>query len=231
MSKVTFNGTVYSATTLEAMTGSQLVNLHNQLARKLGKKAVNRFATKSVAVERTDDLLQMLPKPAPEAYADPEASACVQAIHSVLKRSTKVVDHSRSNATIAKALAAEQKQVNPIEKALAAEFKKLDAPTRGTNLAAPGHKPIPCREDSKQSAMVDMLSASGGATMAQLRSRLSWTEATVRSGFGWDMKQKGYGVRSEGSGAEARYHLVLPKAHLATGIPAHTPRKTPKAGV
>ena len=113
-----------------------------------------------------------------------------------------------------------------------AEEKKARAP-RGTNLAAPGHAPIPCREGSKQAMLLDMLSRPNGATMAELIEALSggnkpWTEATVRSGFGWDMKLKGYGVRSAFSadGTE-RFHIVVPEGHA---IPAHKPLKSaPKA--
>jgi hypothetical protein len=43
-----------------------------------------------------------------------------------------------------------------------------------------------------------------------------WQEKTVRAGFGWDMKQKGYGVRSEfDPTGEERFHLVLPKGQTA----------------
>ncbi len=113
-----------------------------------------------------------------------------------------------------------------------AEEKKARAP-RGTNLAAPGHAPIPCREGSKQAMLLDMLSRPNGATMAELIEALSggnkpWTEATVRSGFGWDMKLKGYGVRSAfaADGTE-RFHIVVPEGHA---IPAHKPLKSaPKA--
>ena len=53
--------------------------------------------------------------------------------------------------------------------------------------------------------------------------RRSWTEATVRSGFGWDLKLKGYGVRSTFSddGGE-RFHLVVPKGQR---IPSHSPTR------
>lgn len=114
----------------------------------------------------------------------------------------------------------------------AEEKKKARAP-RGTNLAAPGHAPIQCREGSKQAVLLDMLSRPNGATMAELIEALiggnkPWTEATVRSGFGWDMKLKGYGVRSAfaADGTE-RFHIVVPEGHA---IPAHKPLKSaPKA--
>lgn len=119
----------------------------------------------------------------------------------------------------------------PVNETTAAE-KKARSP-RGTNLLPPGHAPIACREGSKQAMLLDMLSRPNGATMAELIEALSggnkpWTEATVRSGFGWDMKLKGYGVRSSFSadGTE-RFHIVVPEGHA---IPAHRPLKSaPKA--
>jgi hypothetical protein len=104
---------------------------------------------------------------------------------------------------------------------------------RGTNLLPPGHAPIACREGSKQAVLLDTLARPNGATMAELIDALSggnkpWTEATVRSGFGWDMRLKGYGVRSsfDADGTE-RFHIVVPEGHA---IPAHRPLKSaPKA--
>lgn len=88
---------------------------------------------------------------------------------------------------------------------------------RGTNLQPPGDRVQACVKGSKQSILVDMLSRPEGATMDELLEALSggrrpWTEPTVRSGFGWDLKRKGYGVRSEfDSRGEERFHLIVPK--------------------
>ncbi len=103
---------------------------------------------------------------------------------------------------------------------------------RGTNLFPPeGGKVQACLAGSKQSIMVDLLGRPTGATMDELieglaGGRKSWTEATVRSGFGWDMKNKGYGVRSEfdAAGIE-RFHLVLPEGET---IPPHSPVRKAK---
>lgn len=110
----------------------------------------------------------------------------------------------------------------------AGEKKKKKA-RRGTNLLPPGHAPIPCREGSKQAILLDMLARPNGATMEELLDALSggkrpWTEATVRSGFGWDMKLKGYGVRSQfdADGTE-RFFIVVPEGH---SIPPHRPLKS-----
>lgn len=103
---------------------------------------------------------------------------------------------------------------------------------RGTNLIPFGHAPEPCREGSKQAALLDALKAPDGATMAELKKAMSggnkpWTEVTIRSGFGWDLRNKGYGVRSEfdDKGVE-RFFLVLPEKYKT--VPAHTPLKTAK---
>ena len=100
---------------------------------------------------------------------------------------------------------------------------------RGTNIIPLGQELEPCREGSKQSILVDLLSSKNGATMPELIRGLSggkkpWQEITVRAGFGWDLKNKGYGVRSsfDEDGTE-RFHLVLPEKFPR--IPAHTPLK------
>jgi len=99
---------------------------------------------------------------------------------------------------------------------------------KGTNLL-PGEDVTPCREGTKQSIMVDLLSRKEGTTMAELLQALSggkrpWVEATVRSGFGWDMKLHGYGVRSVvKDGEPERFYLVLPHGKR---VAPHTPRKS-----
>ena len=101
---------------------------------------------------------------------------------------------------------------------------------RGTNLAPPGYPLKSCLAGTKQSIMVDLLARPEGATMDELIEALSggsraWTEATVRSGFGWDLKQKGYGVRSEfDSTGQEYFHLIVPKGHR---IPSHAPERKP----
>lgn len=99
---------------------------------------------------------------------------------------------------------------------------------RGTNLQPTGEKLTACLAGSKQSILVDMLVRPEGATMEELIAALSggrqpWTEATVRSGFGWDLKRKGYGVRSEfDPQGEERFHLIVPKGQK---VPAHVTRE------
>lgn len=103
---------------------------------------------------------------------------------------------------------------------------------RGTNLQPTGEKVQPCLLGSKQAVLVDMLSRPEGATMEELMEALSggrrpWTEATVRSGFGWDLKRKGYGVRSEfDPTGEERFHLIVPKGQK---VPKHVTREQARA--
>ena len=130
----------------------------------------------------------------------------------------------------AEAASAPAPKATPAPKAAKALVEKK---ARGTNLLPPGGSPVACREGSKQAMLLDILSRPNGATMEELIAGLSggnkpWTEATVRSGFGWDMKQKGYGVKSvfAEDGTE-RFHIVVPEGF---DIPAHRPLKgTPKA--
>lgn len=108
-----------------------------------------------------------------------------------------------------------------------AEKAKRPTARRGTNIQPKGSPVLPCVIGSKQSVLLDELARPEGVTMAQLLTALSlggkpWTEPTVRSGFGWDMRGKGYGVRStfDPDGTE-RFHLVVPEGQA---IPAHVTR-------
>lgn len=220
MNTITFNNGLNTETFTEAslndMSGPALVELYNDVIRSFRNgdsiSQVRRFADKSTAVARTWKLLQRYAEAHPEIEAEEQAELPEVA----------PVNETTTPAPVAapKAPKAPKAQKVPAE-------KKNRLP-RGTNLAAPGHAPIPCREGSKQAMLLDMLSRPTGATMEQLIAALSggnkpWTEATVRSGFGWDMKLKGYGVCSsfDGEGREW-FHIVLPDGHA---IPAHKPLK------
>ncbi len=200
MTKITFNNASYTEATLNNLSGSAFVELFNAVSEVLNTgKPVARFADKKSAVSRTWKLLQQLP---------------------VVEEVEEVVSAPVASTNWATALLAPSKKETPVKK---------PAKSRGTNLAAPGFAPLPCREGSKQALLLDVLSREGGATMEELVAALSggnkpWTEATVRSGFGWDMKLKGYGVRSvfDEEGTE-RFVIVLPAG--TKGIPAHTPLK------
>lgn len=200
---ITFNNTAYTQESLSRMSGPALVELYNLILETFRNGGnvpkVRRFADKTSAVTRVWKLLQRY------AEANPEPEK-------VEEKATEDVDTFEI----------------PVPKK-----KKPGAPKRGTNLQPALHAPIPCREGSKQAILLDMLSRPNGATMAELIDALSggnkpWTEASVRSGFGWDMKLKGYGVRSsfDADGTE-RFHIVVPEGHA---IPAHKPLKSaPKA--
>lgn len=188
MKQVTFENTEYTLEALEALTGGQLVVLHNRLAKTLDDSLVKRFADKPTAVKRTWALLEALP--APKQFPVEE------------KKEVRFNFNGR--------------EITP---------RRAKART-GTNIAAPGHKPIACRVGTKQSILLDMLARKEGASMEELMGALSttkrpWGEAAVRSGFSWDMKQKGYGVRSAvGEDGVERFFLVVPEGF---DIPPHRP--------
>lgn len=129
-----------------------------------------------------------------------------------------------------------KKHLDTLSKAIIGSPKARRKP-RGTNLEPLPGAPVPCRVGSKQSILLDMLAQPGGASMGELIAGLSggkkpWTEATVRSGFGWDMKQKGYGVRSEFKEGVEYFFIVLPTDDQGNefDIPPHRPVKgAPKA--
>lgn len=208
MNTVTFAGTGYTRKSLFDLKGSDLVALHNKLASKAKVAETKRFSSIGAGVERTWKLLEQVGSPA-AAAAKPEKAPA-----------PKVDPLTPSMGT-------------PVSKLPKVKAEKPAGGRRGTNLAAPGFAPLACRQASKQAILVDKLSSSKGATMEELLEALSggnkpWTESSVRAGFGWDMKQKGYGVRSEtGADGVERFFIVVPTGH---SIPAHTPLKSvPKA--
>lgn len=207
MNTITFNNVSYTEAVLNSLSGPALVTLFNAVSEALNTgKPVARFADKKSAVSRTWKLLEQLPVETAAAEVVEEVEEVVTAPVASSNWATALLATSHKETTV-----------------------KKPAKSRGTNLAAPGFAPLPCREGSKQALLLDVLSTEGGATMDELVAALSggnkpWTEATVRSGFGWDMKLKGYGVRSvfDEEGTE-RFVIVLPAG--TKGIPAHTPLK------
>lgn len=194
---VVFQGTTYTESSLFKMGGKELVLLHNDVAKKLGNwPTTNRFSSVGNGVERTWKLLvEFASKVVGEVAPAPKVAPPIASMGTPV---------------------AEKKSVPSVPR------------RRGTNLLPTGDKVRPCRENSKQSVLVDLLRRPAGATMADLVEGLSggnrpWQEVTVRAGFGWDLKQKGYGVRSEfkDDGTEV-FYLVLPKGGV---IPPHTPLK------
>lgn len=215
MTKITFNNVSYTEASLNDLSGPALVELYNNVleALKADTPTVRRFADKKSATTRTWKLLQRLAESSKSdaAVQEEPAPAPVKAPAPVMSSLVGMLTRTKET---------------PVKK---------NAKPRGTNLMPPGFQPLPCREGSKQALLLDMLSRKNGSTMAELIEALSggnkpWTEATVRSGFGWDMKLKGYGVHStfDEDGTTERFHIVLPEC--AKSIPAHTPLKgKPKA--
>lgn len=130
--------------------------------------------------------------------------------------------------TWAKVQAWQQKQQEAAARPSAKQAKAKGEPKprarRGTDLKPNGEPVQPCRDGSKQAILVDRLRGKDGATMAELLAALAvsgkpWQEATVRSGFGWDLKRKGYGVKSTfGADGVERFRLVVPAGQK---IPPH----------
>lgn len=106
---------------------------------------------------------------------------------------------------------------------------KADKAKRGAKNAItiePATKAYPCREGTRQAALVDALVK--GATMADLRTATggAWKDDTIVSAFYYDLKNKGYGIRTDMTGEERVFHLVIAEGQT---LPAHTPRKTKAA--
>lgn len=83
-----------------------------------------------------------------------------------------------------------------------------------TSPIAPLH---PCREGSKQQKILDLLVM--GVSMDGLRKvcvkadGTPWSDDSIRSALYYDMKQKGYGVRTTWAGEVPFYHVVLPEGY------------------
>lgn len=244
MTTVTFNTVAYTQESLAALSGPELVALHNAIAAQLygeDSEPVKRFSSKDVAVKRT--WIQLLALPAPTETTPPaeEIPATLPPTDDEPENDANpyregtishAIKESLNRSDTANAISDLQKAVEKKGEKAPAEAKK--PARRGTNLQPPGFAPLPCREGSKQAILLDTLARPEGATMAELIEALSggnkpWTETTVRSGFGWDMKNKGYGVRSEfieiGGETVERFFIVVPSGN---NIPAHTPLKTSK---
>lgn len=102
--------------------------------------------------------------------------------------------------------------------------------SKGTNVTPYGGAPTSCREGTKRSIMLDMLCRPEGASVPELVVGLSggkqaWLPQTVKAGFGWDMRQKGYGVKSQMVEGVERFFIVLPTDENGNPYPvaAHTP--------
>ena len=187
---------------IEALSTKDHVEHYNDLAEVLKLDVVRRFADRATGLKRTKKLAEQYRAKAPKRTASPMPTLATL----------------NGTPQPARTKAEPKSGVRNVR--------------RGTNLIPLGHEPMPCREGSKQAILLDMLRRERGATMPELIEALSggnkpWTEVTVRSGFGWDLKNKGYGVRStfDADGTE-RFFLVLPEKFPK--IPPHTPLKSVK---
>jgi len=71
-----------------------------------------------------------------------------------------------------------------------------------------------CRAGSKDAASLDALAPPEGATIDDLVRVTGWRADAAKSGLYWDVRQKGYGVRTRTSDdGTQRYHIVLPERH------------------
>jgi len=88
-----------------------------------------------------------------------------------------------------------------------------------------------CREGTKQQALVDALANPAGATLTQLQKLCVkrdgvtlWDMGSVRSALYYDLRDKGYGIRTDMTGEEPVHFLVLPE-----GYDEPAAAKSPKA--
>lgn len=182
---------------LYEMTGFQLCQLHNAIARELNSKRpageqiadVKKFATKGAAEDRIKRLISDLfevrggasqfaapakPKPAPKAKG------------TAPRRGTGV-------------------NLKPLSRVVPCR-----AGTKQALLVDMLSRP----QGATMAELIDALS--GG--------NKPWQEVTVKSGLNWDMnKVKGYGIRTTQRDGVDCYHLVLPEG-MDAPLP-HTPRK------
>ena len=124
--------------------------------------------------------------------------------------------------------AGEVQPISEVQKMQAADAhlvvvcKVLEAtPTPVKQVVATGSV-IACRVGSKQALMIDLLSRLEGASMYELTEALDWTVQSVKTGFSWDMKQKGYSVQTGKVGDIERFYLVVPAGQ---SIPPHYAKK------
>lgn len=142
-----------------------------------------------------------------------------------------ILDHAPSEVNAADLLPVEGFEVvfaqkdAPAPKAPTATAKSRKAGEVNVEPTAPL---LQCRAGSKQQQIVDLLVK--GATMDDLRSvcvrkdGTIWDDNSIRSALYYDIKQKGYGVRTEFVDGEAVYHVVLPAGYEAALAP-----KAPKS--
>lgn len=231
---------------LAELTGPQMVAFYNATAAEIdvGLTPVNRFATKDAGMKRLwANILDLHERRQNRITVEaPTEKQVLETLENKAAIQEQIADKARDALAPAKetdypAPTSVRRHVPKELEPTAApnDFPKVPASTmkRGGGISlAPKKKAYPCREGSKQSIMVDMLSRPQGATMRELLSALSggkkpWQEVTIKSGLNWDMnKIKGYGIKTRDRLGEVCYHLVLP-AGLDRPLP-HIPRTKEK---
>lgn len=232
----TFQGKTYDPAILIGMTGPELINLYNDLFIAMSSShRLNRFSDKSTAATRCLKALREYEGycavttnlPAAKDSQLPSSSPTEEAIEPLMIEEPEVEVEAEPEFVPAASSWLRMKAI-PSEKTRVEFTRETEvmagaAPKnrkRGTDTKPNGMTLAACKLGSKQAVLRDTLMTEGGVTMAELIAALSfgkpWVEATVRSGFGWDMKRKGYGVKSnfDAEGVE-RFELVIPADQVA----------------
>lgn len=185
-------------TAIGVLPTADLVRLYNANAARVGKAQVNRFADRETAGKRI------------WALVDAIVASEGLTVHKTIREQIKT-EPAKAKATPKAKPAQQEASGSVVDKFLKA--KDNPNPVRGRGVHSPaGETALPLREGSKQLTLARALEK--GATMPQLMKALNWNEATVRSGFYWDLRRKGLGVRQEGD----KFHLVLPEGVTAIEV-------------
>lgn len=97
---INFAGTAYTIESLESLKGSELVALHNELAKVVDESPVKRFADKKSAIKRTWKLLEALPAPAQDKEI--KVSNETETTPKAEPKAKRVISYSRGEAPATK---------------------------------------------------------------------------------------------------------------------------------
>ncbi len=227
------------------LTIKALATKHNELLARLVElnvetkvAPVKRFATKEAGIKRNNDLIAAI-EAAEAEVAYLQAQQVVPAAEEVEytysdkiqteEVSVKATSWEDAIDALTEVLNRAPIRGNIVQRGKVAarlmDNHKKPAAKGHCDIQPSGYRILPCRAGTKQAMLLDMLASTGGATMDELTEALGWKAVTVRSGFSWDMKNKGYGVKSETIGDNIVYKIVVPEGEE---IPPHTPRKSAK---
>ena len=218
--EATYNwrGNSYKMSNVRRLKPSGLVNLHNELDAYVNVAASPlRLGDMEASSTPMKEQLKELLGTVKDLLEAAEAQECYERLNSLAD--------ATSPAEVNEIAPREVEAAPKAAKGSTKKSEKTPAVKKGTHIAAGLTQPLACRVGSKQAAMLDLLSRPNGASMAELIEGLSggakpWQEVTVRSGFGWDMKNKGYGVESRMVDGVERFFIIVPEGCY---IPAHYP--------